>query len=363
MTTILDLRNGAIAVLLAIIAMGCATTLEDVRAMGRDADTDSLGDLLNDEHPESIQVAACEELGRVGNEEASLALRRALDSEVPKVRKAALKGWSQCKQSPAMDDLIDLAARDTDAEIRQTAEELLALITRQHKTELLTRLEAPDYRDRALAARWLGTVPEPDVTTRLIQTARRDENGEVRRWAVISLGQLGDPAAKAVLHHLKWRDSDPEVNREAEQALARFDPPVFDIRVAVAPINDFTGEHRDELAREFAHVITAALKRDGVCRLIERAEIEQAMEELKMSHDDRFDETQAGELGNFLAAQQILYGSIQRDGQEYTVVVQRMNVETLEVLQSVTERAYRADLGLLKSRVADQVVRTFGGAW
>lgn len=336
---------------------GCALTVQDVREMGAEGDVPGLMDAYRSAQEEAIQIAAVEELGGIGGSEADSLLLQAAKSPYPKVRAAAL---NKMKALLDLDLVFNLATTDFDQGVRRQAERLLLSNANGLKDKCISFSHSSDYRERALCARMLGKVNHPDSISRLLTLGKRDKNSEVRRNAVISLGDLAVVKAKSLLYHLKWRDPDPGVNVEAERVLSRFSPPVFDVRIAVAPLDNNTGSRRHKnIGFEFAQVISAAIEKEKVCHMVERAKINQAIRELKFGLSDMADENAACELGKFLTAQQVVYGAVHRDGQEYTVVVQRMDVETLKILQSVMDKAYEADLGQLKTRVAEQFIRTF----
>jgi len=345
---------------LSLFAVGCALTINDIKDMGSDKDIGDLESVLNSEENEQLRAVAASELGKLDEPEAYIILEQALSSSSANVRRAAMEGLLSCADRPSLELTFKMATKDPDPSIRKLAEEKLAISAPDAKAKLLGLLNSTDYRDRALAVRRLGYVRDLEVVKELISLSRWEENSEVRKWIAVSMGKIQNPAAKAALFRLRWQDPDRSVNIEAERALARFAPPVFNVQIAVAPLENNTGSKAlNNLGKEFAQVISAGLEREGICHMIERTQIEKALEELKFGMSDMADDDKACKLGKFLTAQQVIYGSIQRDRQEFTVVVQRMDVETLKILQSVTERGYEADLGQLKSLVADQLIRTF----
>lgn len=352
--------KSALLTMILLAAAGCATTLEDIHEMVADRDLDDLLDVMDEDLSMPLHLAVVQGIAIVGGEEACGELEKALSHGSGDVRHAALAGLAENNAIPGAERLCTIATTDKDRNVRKLAEKLLTYRAEEAAEILLRLIDSSDYRDRVVAARCLGSVKNSAAVSRLIAAARRDANSEVRKWAAISLGCIGDPSAKPVLHYLRWHDPDQSVNVEAERALAGFAPPVFDIFVAVVALDcTFISRSGRNLGAEFAEVISGALKRSGICHMVERTKIAKAMEELEFSLSDLADADKALRLGQLLSAQQIIYGELQRDGNQYTVVVKRMKVETGEILQGVTEKAYEADLGQLKTRTADQVVRTF----
>jgi hypothetical protein len=69
----------------------------------------------------------------------------------------------------------------------------------------------------------------------------------------------------------------------------------------------------------------------------------------------------APSLGYFKMANQLVYGSLQRNDLVYTIVLNRMRVETLEMIPgaAATVSGYRADLEQLKVKAADRFITHF----
>ncbi len=344
-----------------LASTGCSLTLEEVQEMTRERDLDGLVDVMDEEVSVPLHLAAVQGMAIVGGPDAVRAIEDALSHKSGEVRQAALAGLARNDAPPEPETLCTIATRDKDRNVRKLSEELIVKKADEARDILLLLLSSKDYRKRSVAVRCLGSVRGDGlVVARLIDMARRDPNSEVRKWAAISLGGLADPAAKPVLHHLRWNDPDQSVRVEAERALATLPPPVFDFFAAVVSLDcTFSQLPGRDLGAEFGEVISTSLARNGICRMIERTKISKALDELNFSLSDLADSSNAVRLGKMLSAQQIIYGEVQRDGNQYTVVVKRMNVETGEILQGVTEKAYQADLGQLKTRIADLVVRTF----
>jgi hypothetical protein len=156
-----------------------------------------LADRLGDER-EIVGLNAAYELGARGEGEALVEALRAENGAVPRNAGYGFNAMG----APAVPALLD-AARDRDPRVRARALDALGDVgaeAREAVPDLVGMLadEAEDPRRRAAEA--LGTVGQGSgaVAGPLGRLLERDESGEVRRNAALSLARLGPAAAEAV---------------------------------------------------------------------------------------------------------------------------------------------------------------------
>ena len=122
--------------------------------------------------------------------------------------------------------LVD-ALDDPNREVRaQAAEALGALGDREAVEPLIARIadRDGDWSARAAAARALGRLGDRRAVEPLVSVLN-DMNAHVRHMAVISLGQIGDAAARDALQAAAKADSDAAIRFAAIQALQGLEMP------------------------------------------------------------------------------------------------------------------------------------------
>jgi hypothetical protein len=136
--------------------------------------------------------------------------------------------------------------------------------------------------------------------------------------------------------------------------------------IAVLPLRDATGQGDPEIARlaaEIAGYLSARLSAARVCQVVDPAQTERAVAELAKHGAPLYDgdAPSAPQIGRFKLANQLAYGAIQREGLVYTIVLNRMDVATLELVPgaSATASGYRADLDRIKVEAVDRFVAQF----
>lgn len=196
----------------------------------------------------------------------------------------------------------------------------------------------------------------------LVHMAEHDLAPTVREAAVASLGRLGTDAERVRLAKLALQDPDAQVRMAAERA-ARMIAAPHDARPVVAVLPLRHGPRTKATAEQVAELLRARLARAQVCEVVEPEKLETALAE--MSKIGRFvydgDAPNAPELGKLKIANQFVYGSVQEEGNVYTIVLQRMDVATLALVpgSAVTVSGYRGDLPRLKEQAVDLFVERF----
>jgi hypothetical protein len=217
------------------------------------------------------------------------------------------------------------------------------------------------------AARGIAEI-RPWVGRALAEQAKKDDAPNVRLAAVEGLGLLEVQSARGILLELSKTDADSGVRIAAERSLQKLgDRPADDTAVvAVLPLRDGSDGRDPELlrlGRELSEYLAARLAGAKVCQVVDREKLETALAELKKVGRSVYDgdAPNAPELGRFKIANQLVYGSVSRQGPVYTLIVNRMEVATLQLVPgaSATVTGYRADLDQLKVELAERLLAGF----
>lgn len=194
--------------------------LGEVRAFG------SVDLFLSNLASDNVRVArwSATALGLHGDERALPALLGLLGNPDPERREAAAGALGLLGDPRALDALV-AALDDPSGHVAQAAAISLTRLgdergARAAWDRLLSQLRDGDRTERALAARTLGALAEPQARDALV-AAMRDPSPEVRADAAAALGNLADRSALDCLLEAGFRDTDAEVRDAAMFALAR----------------------------------------------------------------------------------------------------------------------------------------------
>lgn len=101
-----------------------------------------------------------------------------------------------------------------------------AQMSREEVKQYLKDLKSGDTKSRAVAAYMLGTISKEDKNIRqsLIK-ALKDKNWEVRKWAALSLGEMGERDSQLIpiLIQILRRDDSKEFRSHAAIILGEFE--------------------------------------------------------------------------------------------------------------------------------------------
>lgn len=290
---------------------------------------------------EPVRLAAVRALERHEGPEVTRALVQALGHPWPAVREVA-KASARWRDEAASDALLEAAAGHGSPLVRAAA---LSLLSGHASASPLRR----------------GVVE-----ARLAESARRDDAPRVREEAARGLGRLGVAGARGLLLELVRTDPDPAVRIAAERALQRLGPGVREgsAVVAVLPLRNRTGQPElERFGEATAEYVAARLAAAQACTVVDRAQLGEALAELRKQGSALWDgdAPNAPELGRFMLANQLVFGSIQRQGLVYTIVLGRMDVSTLALVPggSATASGYAADLDRLRAEVTDRLLAGF----
>lgn len=347
-----------------------------IQKMGREHDVDGLLAAWDSADSAGERVAIIDALGQSPDDPRGRELCEgaAIDQPTPEVRVAAVRALPRF-QGPKVISAMIGALGDPWPAVRATARAgLESRAGEAHAALLEAATGSSHHLVRATTLQLLTAAARstaelrPTVGRLLTEQASKDDAPNVRLAAVEGLGTLQIQGARGVLLELAKTDADSGVRVGAERALAKLgDRPAPEVAVvAVLPLRDGS-EGRDpellRLSRELAEYLTARLASAKVCQVVEQEKLETALAELKKVGRAVYDgdAPNAPEIGRFKIANQLVYGSVSRQGPVYTLIVNRMEVATLQLVPgaSATVTGYRADLDQLKVELAERLLAGF----
>lgn len=378
MTNEHTMRGAILLGLLGAALAGCASapTPAEVRGYGQRGQTEQLFEAWSRAKTDAVRVAVLEAFADNPGDRAGqrLVVRQARSARARPVQLAALRALFAYEGDDVIEALVP-ALGHAWPEAREVSRSVLAGKGAAAHAALLEAARAspkPLVRAGATAlmvrAATVQAPVRPAVQDLLLESGVRDRDARVREQAALGLGALRIEAARAPLAELAQTDPDTQVRLRAGEALARLGARVEEAQVVVAvlPLKDDTGGRDPEverLGRQVAEYLQARLSAAKVCQVVDRAKVEAAIAEMrkvgKLVYDG--DAPNAPEIGGFKLANQLVYGSVQRQGPTYTVVLNRMDVSTLELVPgaAVTVSGRRADLEQLKQEAAERFIRRF----
>lgn len=352
-----------------------ATSVPEIREMGRRGDTEALHRAWRAVNTEAARVAVVEELSQHPTDPAghSLVVAQARGATSEPLKRAATQALERYPTPESTQALI-AALGDPWPSIREIALAALAPRAASTRGELaLAMTQSPSPLVRAGATKLVAGAARDAGEDRgkledaLLERATADDAPKVRENAVHALGLLRVDRARPALVELMRTDPDAGVRMAAERSIQRLGgAPGGGVVVAVLPIQNRTGEDDGALDRfgaELAEYVAAHLSRERVCQVVDRAKLEEAIAELRKVGVAMYDgdAPNAPAIGRFKIANQLVYGSIHRQGALYSIVLERIDVATLAHVPgaAVTVQGYRPDLAQLKVRAADALARGF----
>lgn len=344
--------------------------------MGREEDQKGLLDAWEKTDQDSVRIAVLQALSVLPASEAGrrLVVRQAVSNPCLDVRLEAVRALGRLQGAQVVDGLVEALA-DPYPSIREAARAGLAAKGAQAHPALLASAAGNSNhlaRASSIALLVAAARAHPELVSGLqqllVQSARSDDAPGVREAAVSGLGKLGAGSARSLLREIERGDPDASVRMSAARALHQLGkPPDGAIPVvAVLPLKNDTGSDDPALGRfceQMADYLAARLSQSGVCQVVDRSRMEQARGELRKIGQEMYagNAPNAPSLGYFKMANQLVYGSLQRHDMVYTIVLNRMQVQTLEMVPgaAATVSGYRADLEQLKVKAADLFITNF----
>lgn len=319
-----------------------------------------------------VQQAAVQELAKIGDENALQLLIDLSEDKDPTLRGEVALALGRVDNRDALVRLIQMLG-DSDSAVRRKASSALqrqldnaadaSVAERMMREADINR----DFRIRLECMRLITSFEPEGLAELLIRRAAKDESAEVRRAAAKSLGMMADrlsapqkKAAHETLNKLKHADLDSSVRAAASDAVEKINYRVVRT-VGVVGLENRTGiAGFDQFCEDVADIISASLARERLATVVERRQLGTVLNEMALQQMLGIDNPdQAVELGKLLQADEIVFGTLQGDGNQVTVIVKRVDVISGVLLQGVNISGYALDLEQLKQSVARKVVVTY----
>lgn len=358
-----------------LLLAGCASSLKSsqVEELGRRGDLPGLLDAWERAQSDAVRATVLEQLAAFPDSEQGRALigRQLRPESGESVKQAALRAAERLPGPGLMSPVVQMLG-DPLPQVRELAYDLLAKRSGEAAEPVLAALgQSPSHLVRAGCARLVPAVAQARPELRgggeelLLRAGAKDDTPKVREAAAAALGTLEVARARPVLLELMRTDPDSGVRIAAQRAIQKLgEGALGSAVVAVLPLKNDTGDPElDRLCHQVAEYVAARLSREKVCQVVDSSKFERALEEMKkrgvLLYDG--DDPNAPELGRFKIANQLVYGTVQRNGALFTIVLNRMDVATLAQVPgaAVTVQGYKVELEQLKLRAADLLVASF----
>lgn len=363
----------AILWLLFAFIYSCSLTVRDVQLID---DVATLLDIYYEEERMDIKVEVVRQLGKVQDDRALEALLNTmLVHEDARIRLAAVDSlgyyseWQQFSDSRLYLRLIEMTT-DTDPSVCNAAVNVLKDNVMDAYPYLMNGLQSDDYRMRSLCLKVLSRYntsvdKDPDFIPMVKDLCKQTHETvwQVRELACHTLGALDIESAKPLLYQIQYSDESDRVRSAAVDALNKImdrGDTVFEMTVAALPLANMTGlSAYDAFCNDFADSLIEGLVSHRVCKVVERSQLDRVIEQLMLSSSDFFNEATVPEIGRLTASNQVFIGSLQKQGNEFSLVVKRVEEESAEVVQSEIVTGYEITLNQMKLEIINQVIRTF----
>lgn len=328
---------------------GCATTANSIHDWGKAKDYGRIRQELRKEPSQEVRVAAAVELGRANCSQSITDLVSLSRDPASEVRKEATSSLGHCAGAEVYNALIERTG-DESQDVTRVAETVLRTWGAETVTFLLDALSNRNYRVRAAAVKVLGTMSDEQVGPALMETATRDDNSLVRREAVTALGVRNYAPAKKLLNALRNKDPSKEVALEAERALAKLGGTISDTKVLVLPLGSAEAA-LSRIGREAAEALSRRLIQGRLCQVLS------ARDDVSLNGPDL--RKAALDEGVKAGADQVLYGTVERDRNRVTLTLILAPVGGGPVVQQEKASGYESD----KDKLIEDLAKTFGSRY
>lgn len=186
--------------------------------------------------------------------------------------------------------------------------------------------------------------------------ARNHSNPQVRLLAIQSLGQLKVESARNLLYEIQHSDLNEDVRKSAEQALTQIGGKINNLVIAVMPFEN-QGLAKAQ-ATGLQNYLSGSLSSAKVATVVERGQVNKIMDEL-VYQDSFINDDQAIAIGRSLRASQVITGSIQVSGNNMTITIKRIDIESQEILSSAQASGLVIDFDALQRQVSQDFIARF----
>lgn len=365
-------RAPLIGALALLCGAGCAGGLaaKDVRTMAARGEVAPLVELYQTTEQAELRTEVLNAAAARPEDTqfASLLVNAATKARLPSDRALAAESLAEVEHPRAESTLIDALA-DPHPSVRGAARTAVSRRAPEMQNALRQAARGhPNALVRASSLRALvASVSEASrpATESALTRAAADAAPGVRKAAVMGFGRLKMTSARSLLVGLNRSDPQREVRMAAQSALDQLGGEGGKKAVlAVLPLEvgspDPKGELRN-LADQVAEVARTSLSAHPLCDVVDRRRMAEALAELRkhgtLIYDG--DSINAPAIGELKIANQLVYGRISKRGPVYSVVLQRLDVSTMELVGggSVTLEGYAGELDGLVREVVERFVR------
>ncbi len=359
-----------------LLLCSCASlSVADVRKMGQRNQVDELMEAWDQAKKNNVRAAVLDAfaLNPKAQPGRRLVLSEGLSHSSKKVRVSAVRALKAYEGEDVTKALLK-SLSDPFPEVREVARVTLA--GKSKSAEVVAQImetaqSGTNHLARAACFKLLTARAKTDeklkmqLAALLMKAAKGDDAPKVREAAAMGLGVLEVQKSRSLLNELGKSDADSGVRMAAQRAVQQLDAPSQEgaVVVAVLPLKDKTNKRMGGFAGQTAEYLAAKLSGAKVCQVVDREKVEAAIQELKKMGREIYDgdAPNAPEIGSFKLANQLVYGSISKQGLVYTIVLNRMDISTLELVPgaAVTVSGYKSDLEQLKVQLADRFIANF----
>lgn len=222
---------------------------------------------------------------------------------------------------------------------------------------LLDRLQkSTDWKEQLHileVVQWLNSEKNISI---LKEFAKSHSNPQLRILAIQSLGQLKVEAARSLLFEIQHSDLNEDVRAAAENSLTQIGGKINNLIIAVMPFEN-QGLPKDQ-AVGLQNYLSGSLSSAKVATVVERGQVDKIMDEL--AYQDSFiNDNQAITIGRSLRASQVITGNIQVSGNNMTITIKRIDIESQEILSSAQASGLILDFDAIQRQVSQDFIARF----
>lgn len=128
-------------------------------------------------------------------------------------------------------------------------------------------------------------------------------------------------------------------------------------RIAILPFESLSSPDGDTSGYEegIVRILEKPLKSSPDLDIVERADIDKAIDELKLTRDRLFDQSTVSRIGRLVGAQRLVLGSYFRIGKKLRIDARIVDTETGRILSSVAREGDPEDLTALVTAIGEEL--------
>lgn len=131
-------------------------------------------------------------------------------------------------------------------------------------------------------------------------------------------------------------------------------------RIAILPFEALSSNDSDTSGYEegIVRILEKPLKASPHMDVVERADIDKAIGELKLTRDRMFDQSTVSQIGRLVGAQKLLLGSYFKIGKNLRIDARVVDTETGRILASVAREGQPDDLTALVTAIGEEIAES-----